>query len=74
MAENLDRIFSPLNAVDVKTLNDIAAEFKRSKNQNRRAVGVFLDRVNVFRSQGSSGVKHNSGKSRNNLSELKDLC
>ena len=73
MAGDIDRVFSPLNAIDVKTLSNIAGEFKKSKNQTKRAIGVFLDRANVFRSQGISGSAGSPVKTVKKFSELRDL-
>ena len=45
----IDRAFDPLKVVDVKTLQSIADNFKKSKDKKKRAIGVFLDRVNRMR-------------------------
>ena len=46
---SLDHAFDPLKVVDVKTLNAVAENFKKSKDQKKRAIGVFLDRINRLR-------------------------
>jgi|APSaa5957512622_1039677.scaffolds.fasta_scaffold455850_1 hypothetical protein len=45
----LDYAFDPLKVVDVKTLTAIADSLKKSNDRGKRAVGVFLDRVNRLR-------------------------
>ncbi len=45
----LDHAFDPLKVVDIKTLNAVADSFKKSKDQSKRAIGVFLDRINRLR-------------------------
>ena len=45
----LNHAFDPLKVVDVETLNSVAANFKKSKDRSKRAIGVFLDRVNRLR-------------------------
>ena len=45
----LDHAFDPLKVVDVKTLDAVANNFKKSKDQSKRAIGVFLDRINRLR-------------------------
>ena len=45
----LDYAFDPLKVVDVKTLSAIADDLKKSNDRGKRAVGVFLDRVNRLR-------------------------
>jgi hypothetical protein len=46
---NLDHAFDPLKVVDVKTMAIVAENLKKSKNKKKRAIGVFLDRVNRLR-------------------------
>ncbi len=48
--DELERAFEPLKNVDVKTLSSIAETFKKSKDRRKAAVGVFLDRINRYRS------------------------
>jgi len=45
----LDHAFDPLKIVDVKTLGAVAESLKKSKDQKKRAIGVFLDRINRLR-------------------------
>ena len=45
----LDYAFDPLKGVDVKTLAAVAEDLKKSKDKAKRAIGVFLDRVNRMR-------------------------
>lgn len=45
----LNHAFDPLKVVDIKTLNAVAENFKKSKDKSKRAIGVFLDRVNRLR-------------------------
>ena len=45
----LNHAFDPLKVVDVKTLNGVADNLKKSKDQSKRAIGVFLDRINRLR-------------------------
>ena len=46
---SLDYAFDPLKVVDVKTLSAVAQELKKSKDKSKRAIGVFLDRINRLR-------------------------
>ena len=52
--EQLRHALEPLNTVNVKTLDDIAVSLKTSKNKQKRAVGVFLERINRYRLEDSS--------------------
>ena len=45
----LDHAFDPLKVVDVKTMSAIADSLKKSNDRGKKAVGVFLDRVNRLR-------------------------
>ena len=47
--EQIARAFEPLKVVDVKALDDIAKAMRNSRNKQKRAVGVFLDRINKSR-------------------------
>ncbi len=46
----LEHALDPLKVVDIKTLNAVAESFKKSKDKSKRAIGVFLDRINRLRS------------------------
>ena len=45
----LEHAFDPLKVVDIKTLGSAADNFKKSKDKSKRAIGVFLDRINHLR-------------------------
>jgi hypothetical protein len=45
----LEHALDPLKVVDIKTLNGVADNFKKSKDKSKRAIGVFLDRINRLR-------------------------
>ena len=47
--DSLNHALDPLKVVDVKTLNSVADSLKKSKDQSKRAIGVFLDRINRLR-------------------------
>jgi hypothetical protein len=47
--ESLNHALDPLKVVDIKTLNGVADSLKKSKDQSKRAIGVFLDRINRLR-------------------------
>ena len=46
---NLDHTFDPLKVVDIKTMASVAEALKKSNDKSKRAIGVFLDRVNRLR-------------------------
>lgn len=47
--EQLANALEPLKVVDAKALDEIATALKNSNNKQKRAVGVFLDRINRYR-------------------------
>ena len=47
--EQLYHAMDPLKEVDVKALDEIAKSLKSSRSKQKRAVGVFLDRINRYR-------------------------
>jgi hypothetical protein len=47
----LNHAFDPLKVVDIKTLAAVAENFKKSKDKSKRAIGVFLDRINRLRTE-----------------------
>ena len=78
MDRNLDYVFSPLNSVDLKSLQRVADHLKDSRKKNEKAIGVFLSRVVAWRagemktppgpsssSPSSSPSDKSSGKSEN---------
>ena len=70
----LRNIFDPLNGVDVEALSRIAADLKGSKDKRRKAVGVFLDRVNRYRTEDVRAEgKASPSKTFNSSSGLQDL-
>ena len=70
----LKNVFDPLNGVDVEALSKIAADLKGSRDKRRKAVGVFLDRVNRYRTEDVGGVgKASPSKTFNSSSGLQDL-
>lgn len=73
----LDHAFDPLKIVDIKTLNTVAADLKKSKDQSKRAIGVFLDRINRLRTAtketGGAGGAPTTRSSILNSSGLSDL-
>ncbi|MBT3273346.1 MAG: hypothetical protein HN368_09340 [Spirochaetales bacterium] len=72
----LDHVFDPLKVVDVKTLASMAASLKNSKNKSKRAIGVFLDRVNRMRTdenQPKGQAPKKTSSPLMNRSGLKDL-
>jgi hypothetical protein len=72
----LEHALDPLKVVDIKTLNAIAENFKKSKDKSKRAVGVFLDRINRLRmNEPGSQQSRSQTKSTNILRStgLKDL-
>lgn len=77
MDRNLEYVFSPLNSVDLKSLQKIADSLKNSHKKQEKAVGVFLARVIKYRSgdmpagsSGNDGEKHSSIKSKTGLRDL----
>ena len=75
----LAHAMEPLSAVDVKTLSLIADDLKKSRDKRKRAVGVFLDRINRYRAgdlppTGSSGSSPRTAQSKpDSSSGLRDL-
>jgi hypothetical protein len=72
----LDHVFDPLKVVDVKTLASVSASLKNSKDKSKRAIGVFLDRINKLRTDESPVKSHTEKKTSSsimNRSGLKDL-
>lgn len=47
--EQIAHALDPLKVVDAKALDDLAKSLKNSKSKQKRAVGVFLDRINRYR-------------------------
>ena len=70
-------VLEPLKQVDVKTLTSMAETLKRSKDKKKRALGVFLDRLNKYRLEEpkkKNTVAEDNIKSKSHLSSgLKDL-
>ena len=72
--DSLEHAFDPLKVVDIKALASIAKDLKNSKDKKKKAVGVFLDRINRVRSDDHSS--QDVRRSNSNLSKtsgLKDL-
>lgn len=72
----LDHIFDPLKVVDIKTLASVAGSLKNSRNKSKRAIGVFLERVNRMRTEEKSTSAKPEQKTSSkmlNKSGLKDL-
>jgi hypothetical protein len=75
----VDHAFDPLKVVDIKTLASVAESLKKSKDKSKRAIGVFLDRVNRLRTDtkdtGGPGSTKTSSTNSSILrsSGLKDL-
>ena len=70
----LNHVFEPLKKVDVKTLAAIAISLKNSRNKNKRAVGVFLDRINRYRTGGQTPANTSADTSHiDNTTGLRDL-
>jgi hypothetical protein len=71
-SSSLDHAFDPLKVVDIKTLASVADNLKKSKNKSRRAIGVFLDRVNRLRAtEGGSSVSSGSGVGETSKPKIK---
>ena len=70
--DSLKYAFDPLKVVDIKTLANIADNFKNSKNKKHKAVGVFLDRINRIRS-GEAATGGGSDTPLHPNSGLRDL-
>lgn len=47
--KQLEHALEPLKVVDVKALSGIADSLKKSADKRKKAVGVFLDRINRYR-------------------------
>ncbi len=72
----LNHAFDPLKVVDIKTLAAVADNFKKSKDKSKRAIGVFLDRVNRLRTPDSGGQKKDQSTTTSSIlrsTGLKDL-
>ena len=69
----LHHAFEPLKVVDVKTLSAIADSLKKSRDKSKRAVGVFLDRINRYRVEDTSAAPRDSSSSLDPASGLKNL-
>ncbi len=72
----LEHAFDPLKVVDIKTLNALADNFKKSKDKSKRAVGVFLDRINRLRMNDPGSQRQEPRTTSSNIlrsTGLKDL-
>jgi len=72
----LEHAFDPLKVVDIKTLNAVADNFKKSKDKSKRAIGVFLDRINRLRMADPGAQKNQAPKTNSSVlrsTGLKDL-
>ncbi len=69
--DQFERAFAPLNAVDAKALEEIADQLRSSRDKRKRAVGVFLSRINQCRVGASSAGAAGAGNAP--TSGLKDL-
>ena len=52
--EQISHALEPLRVVDVKSLDEMAATMRKSKNAQKRAVGAFLARINRYRVENTS--------------------
>ena len=72
----LNHAFDPLKVVDIKTLASVADNFKKSKDKSKRAIGVFLDRINRLRTSEPGAQKKEPPATSSNIlrsTGLKDL-
>ena len=71
MDRNLEYVFSPLNSVDLKSLQKVAEAMKNSRKKPEKAIGVFLARVASWRAGeiSGSGSSSDSGTSKTISSE-----
>ena len=60
----LNHAFDPLKVVDIKTLGSVAENFKRSKDKSKRAIGVFLDRINRLRTETNEPDSRSPGRAQ----------
>ncbi len=74
---SIEHALDPLKVVDIKTLDAVANDLKKSKDQSKRAIGVFLDRINRLRMTTKESPDSGRGRTTNssilNSSGLKDL-
>ena len=73
----LNHAFDPLKVVDIETLNSVAANFKNSRDKSKRAIGVFLDRINRLRSTAPAGKRGQEPTTKSTILKstgLKDLA
>lgn len=67
----LERALDPLRGVDIQALASIADSLKTSRDSTKRAVGVFLDRINRYRSNvRRSGTSPNTNEPQTTASPL----
>ena len=73
--DDLQYALEPLKVVDVKTLSSIAENLKRSRDKKKKAVGVFLARLNRCRLEQPAAGKKPPAPSTviDDSSGLKDL-
>ena len=75
---NINDVFKPLDFVDLKTLLMVSDRLKKSRNKKEQAIGSFLNRVYLYRSEGSNTTpqsSNSSGKKNkiNTFDGLRDL-
>ncbi len=70
--EQIYHALDPLKEVDAKALDEIAKAMKNSRNRQKRAIGVFLDRINRYRLNEDSAPAESRRPSPN--TGLKDLA
>ena len=71
--DQLYHALDPLNGVDVKALDEIAKSLKNSRSKQKRAVGVFLDRINKYRlNETPKKVRSNRPTAEMELLDLQD--
>ncbi|MBN1647766.1 MAG: hypothetical protein JW874_07025 [Spirochaetales bacterium] len=69
MDRNLEYVFSPLNSVDLKSLQKVADSLRNSHKKPEKAIGVFLSRLVTYRAGELSGGNSDSGTSKTISSE-----
>lgn len=72
----LNHAFDPLKVVDIKTLAAVADNFKKSNDKSKRAIGVFLDRINRLRTVEPGAARAQESTTKSSILKstgLKDL-
>ena len=70
---DIERLFQPLAIVDNETIGKMGEKLQKSRKREEQAIGSFLMRVSVMRTEGQGGQKKGARSDINHNHGLRHL-